>query len=162
MAPFMANALASAPRVGAKPARGSGPAENSHINLEALHRFHAYCARFPSEMAETAIQEFSKAGESVLDPFCGSGTSLTAGLFHGRHVIGTDVDILAGMLSRVKCFPQAPTRYAAWRSQFADKLKSVFSEIEHGWPAVAAMPQPGAEFAIGDLAVSLPNFPELN
>lgn len=131
-------------------------------NLEALHRFHSYCARFPSQVAEAAIQEFSRAGESVLDPFCGSGTSLTAGLFHGRHVIGADVDILAGMLSRVKCFPQAPTRYVAWRTKFADKLQSFFSEIEHGWAVAARMLRPGRRFSIGDLALALPSFPELN
>lgn len=131
-------------------------------NLEASHRFHSYCARFPSEVAETAIQEFSKPGDSVLDPFCGSGTSLTAGLFKQRRVIGADIDILAGMLSKLKCFPEEQNQYAAWRSRFAAKLKTVFSAIQEEWPVLAASARPGGQFSIGNVAVCMPNFPELN
>src|SRR6266542_6147376 len=102
-------------------------------NLEAAHRFHAYCARFPSGVAEAAILEHSKRGESILDPFCGSGTSLVAGLMHGRSVIGADIDILAGMLSEVKCSAHGPEDYARWRRRLADKLGQIFADIERRW-----------------------------
>jgi DNA modification methylase len=73
------------------------------IDLEACHRFHSYCVRFPSQVAETAISTLSKIGDSVSDPFCGSGTTLVAGLALGRTVVGSDIDVLAGMISEVKC-----------------------------------------------------------
>jgi hypothetical protein len=154
--------MANAPRRAAKQTKTLKPSGASWVNLEALHRFHSYCARFPSKVAETVIQEFSNPGESVLDPFCGSGTSLAAGLSKRRRVIGADVDTLAGMISTVKCFPQPPTQYAVWRSQFVGKLRSVFSEIAAGWAGVATLTRPGAQFSVGDVSVSLPNFPELN
>jgi DNA modification methylase len=155
-------ATATLDAFGLNQASSSKSEGNVQVRLEPLHRFHSYCARFPSEVAEAAIRDYSKPGDGVLDPFCGSGTSLTAGLLQHRRVIGADVDILAGMLSRVKCFPQARTRYAAWRNQFAEKLRAVFSEIEAGWPAVAASTRPGAQLSIGDVSISLPNFPELS
>ena len=69
------------------------------IALEPLHRFHSYCARFPTGIVEAALKQFTKSGESVFDPFCGSGTTLVASLAHGRSAVGTDIDVLAGMLS---------------------------------------------------------------
>jgi DNA methylase len=47
-----------------------------NVDLESLHRFHPYCALFSSEIVQTALEGYSKPGESVLDPFCGSGTTL--------------------------------------------------------------------------------------
>ena len=73
------------------------------VDLEPLHRFHSYCARFPSEIVETALEKYTRPGENVLDPFCGSGTTLVACPAHGRAVVGADIDVLAGMLSEVKC-----------------------------------------------------------
>ena len=60
-------------------------------SLEPLHRFHAYCARFPSEIVETVLEKYTEPGVSVLDLFCGSGTTLVASLAHKRKVVGTDI-----------------------------------------------------------------------
>jgi DNA modification methylase len=103
------------------------------ISLEPLHRFHPYCARFPSEVVETALERYTKPDDSVFDPFCGSGTTLVASLAHGRRVIGTDIDTLAGILSEVKCAPLAPEQYAKWRQHFAARLIHAFEEIARGW-----------------------------
>jgi len=144
------------------PANVPKPGGILRTNVEKLHRFHSYCARFPSEVAESAIQEFSQSGDSILDPFCGSGTSLPAGLLRGRRVVGADVDILAGMLSRVKCFPRSRDHYRAWRGHFAQKLGAAFSEIKEGWPARGNPKRPGAQLEIAGMDLSLPDFPELN
>src|SRR6266498_3252340 len=130
-------------------------------NLESAHRFHAYCARFPSGVAEAAILEHSKRGESILDPFCGSGTSLVAGLMHGRSVIGADIDILAGMLSEVKCSAHSADDYKHWRRRFTDKLGRIFADIEERWSR-SCRPRPGTTLLLGSLVLRLPAFPELN
>lgn len=134
---------------------------HAKLNLEAAHRFHTYCARFPSGVAETAILEHSRRGESILDPFCGSGTSLVAGLAHRRRVVGADIDILAGMLSEVKCSAHSPDDYAVWRRPFAEKLGQVFSDIELRWPPSRKL-RPGSALSLGSLVLRLPSFPELN
>ena len=129
--------------------------------IEPAHRFHSYCARFPSEIAETAIAEYSKKGDSIYDPFCGSGTTLTAGLVLGRRVIGSDIDVLAGMLSTVKCTPASSDAYRRWRSRFEKRLDRAFTEISTEWSR-DLRPVPGETLKVGELQLALPSFPELN
>jgi hypothetical protein len=102
----------------------------------------------------------TKSGESVFDPFCGSGTSLVASLAHGRLAIGTDIDVLAGMLSEVKCQPRPPAKYDAWRSKFIERLSRDFAQIAASWPATSA-PSPGDSWMVGTLRLLVPSFPEL-
>jgi DNA modification methylase len=131
------------------------------VSLELLHRFHSYCARFPSEIVEAVLESYTKPGDSVFDPFCGSGTTLVAGLAHQRKVIGADIDTLAGMLSEVKCTPYPPERYAQWRTQFVAKLAQAFEEIARAWRPCSP-PRPGTRWALGSLELRIPEFPELN
>jgi DNA modification methylase len=157
----MANAPAIRRRHVARPDAAVKTSEKPPINLEALHRFHSYCARFPSRVAEAAINQYSRIGDSVLDPFCGSGTSMVAGLFQGRSVVGTDIDVLAGMLSEVKCAPRSWVEYNRWRSRFGAKLLRIFTSIESKWTGSIST-RPGESLTIGTGTFTLPLFPELN
>ncbi|MFC1766398.1 DNA-methyltransferase [Planctomycetota bacterium] len=49
-------------------------------------------APFPLELASRLVRMFSFTGDTVLDPFCGSGTTLAAALKHNRHGIGVEID----------------------------------------------------------------------
>lgn len=131
------------------------------VSLEPLHRFHAYCARFPSELVEAAVAQYTKIGDSVFDPFCGSGTTLVASLAHKRKAVGTDIDTLAGILSELKCFPLPSGRYARWRGSFVKRLEQTFEDIERSWPP-DIRPRPGSIWPVGALQLVVPQFPELN
>lgn len=49
-------------------------------------------APFPLELAVRLVRMFSFHGDTVLDPFCGSGTTMIAALRNGRNSIGLDID----------------------------------------------------------------------
>lgn len=49
-------------------------------------------APFPLELATRLVRMFSFHGDTVLDPFCGTGTTMVATLKNGRNSIGMDID----------------------------------------------------------------------
>jgi site-specific DNA-methyltransferase (adenine-specific) len=49
-------------------------------------------APFPLELATRLVRMFSFTGDTVLDPFCGSGTTMIAALRTGRNSIGVEIE----------------------------------------------------------------------
>ena len=49
-------------------------------------------APFPLELASRLVRMFSFHGDTVLDPFCGAGTTMIASLRYSRNSIGIDID----------------------------------------------------------------------
>jgi len=49
-------------------------------------------APFPFELANRLVNMFSFHGDTVLDPFCGTGTTMLAALKNGRNSIGIEID----------------------------------------------------------------------
>lgn len=49
-------------------------------------------APFPLELATRLVRMFSFTGDTVLDPFCGTGTTMVAALKTGRNSVGVEID----------------------------------------------------------------------
>ncbi len=49
-------------------------------------------APFPLELATRLVRMFSFVGDTVLDPFCGSGTTMVAAFKNNRNSIGVEID----------------------------------------------------------------------
>jgi len=68
------------------------------------HLIHPYPAKLLAHIPTffLANAKFSKPGDTVLDPFCGSGTVLLEALVSNHCAVGIDINPLAVLVSRVK------------------------------------------------------------
>jgi len=72
------------------------------------HGFHRYVGRFPSHLIRALVNSFGATKKDViLDPFCGSGTTLVEARMLGVPAKGIEISPLSAMMSRVKS--QFPT-----------------------------------------------------
>ena len=71
---------------------------------EYTHCYHTYPAMMIPQIARTLIEEYKPQGklELLFDPYMGSGTSLVEASICGINSIGTDLNPLARLISRVK------------------------------------------------------------
>jgi DNA modification methylase len=73
--------------------------EVPYINSQAKERL-GYPTQKPLALLERVVLASSRPGDLVLDPFCGSGTTLAAARQHGRRWLGIDSSAAACDLAR--------------------------------------------------------------
>jgi hypothetical protein len=66
------------------------------------HGLHRFAAKYIPQVPAWVLEEFGDRSSVVLDPFCGSGTTLVEALRRCRKSIGIDCDPLAGLIARAK------------------------------------------------------------
>ncbi|MGQ0803510.1 MAG: TRM11 family SAM-dependent methyltransferase [Actinomycetota bacterium] len=66
------------------------------------HYLFRYPAKFHPPVARALLERFTDPGDTVLDPFCGSGTLLVEAMVNNRSSIGVDVDPVAALVSKAK------------------------------------------------------------
>ena len=84
--------------------------EGSVLDIQAgsttthTHGFHKYPGKFIPQIPRWAMRKYlgKSAGKIVLDPFCGSGTTLVEAVLSGNMALGVDIDPLSVMISEVK------------------------------------------------------------
>ncbi len=86
-----------------------------------VHGFHAYPARMHPTTARRLVAALTEPGDTVLDPFCGSGTVLVEAALLGRRALGSDLNPLAVRLARMKI----TTTNAAYREALAFQAAGV-------------------------------------
>lgn len=80
------------------------------------HSLHPYPAKFPPQLPHTIIKQFAHKKTTILDPFCGSGTTLVEARLLGCNAIGVDVNGLSSLLSKVKATPLSKAEIAKIKS----------------------------------------------
>lgn len=66
------------------------------------HSIHPYPAKFIPQIPKTLIRELASTGDTILDPFCGSGTTLVEALRLECNAIGIDANPLSCLISKTK------------------------------------------------------------
>lgn len=72
---------------------------------ELTHAVHRYSGKFIPQIAARALVLLSSEGETVVDPYCGSGTTLVEAARLRRNVLGCDLNPLAVLIAKVKTTP---------------------------------------------------------
>ena len=78
---------------------------NTHLGIlipgafPARHNLHKYWGKKPANIFSKCISFFSKEGELVLDPFCGSGVTVIESVITKRKAIGFDLNPFAAFLT---------------------------------------------------------------
>ena len=66
------------------------------------HGIHTYPAMFIPQVARRLLENYSQAGDTICDIFCGSGTALVESKLLGRNAYGIDLNPLAIFLAKAK------------------------------------------------------------
>ena len=74
---------------------------------EYTHGFHTYPAMMIPQIARKLINLYGKEAKTLLDPFCGSGTSIVEASLtpHIKKIYATDLNPLATLLTNIKTTP---------------------------------------------------------
>jgi 16S rRNA G966 N2-methylase RsmD len=106
----------------------------------AFYLAHSYHTKVPPEAIRPFIEHFSKPGEVVLDPFCGSGMTGVAAALAGRQAILNDLSPAAAHLAWNHTRRCDPGRLSAAFERIAEHVGEALGELyrttdERGLPA---------------------------
>jgi DNA modification methylase len=94
-----------------------------------MYYMHKYWARKPHNVVAKYIATYSKEGEIVLDPFCGSGVTPIESLRLNRKVVAIDLDPMAFFITRTTIMPVDLAKFEASFRQIESKVKTKIYEL---------------------------------
>lgn len=121
------------PTTKSAPEAAGPPPERINVQKTSTsYRAHSYHTKVPPEAIQPLIRTFTRSGETVFDPFCGSGMTGVAALMEGRNALLSDLSPAAVHIARNYTTPCDP-------DEFATALAAVEKEMS---PTAAWLYQP--------------------
>jgi DNA modification methylase len=97
-------------------------------------RFGPYYAMFPLEFAFDVVENYSKKGDYIIDPFAGRCSSIYAGGVLGRNSLGIEINPVGWLYGTVKLQP-------AEKEEVIDRLLEIYSKRNFYNRAIKRMPE---------------------
>jgi DNA modification methylase len=72
------------------------------VRTKHVHRLHPYLGKYIPQLVEIFLRKYFKSGETVLDPFVGSGTTLVQANELGINSIGFDISVFNTIICKAK------------------------------------------------------------
>lgn len=73
------------------------------MNIKDMtHSIHSYHAKYIPEIPKYFLDKYSKKGDTIFDPFCGSGTTMLEAMISERNSVGVDISFIAYKISKAK------------------------------------------------------------
>jgi DNA modification methylase len=110
-----------------------------------------YKEGFAKELVEELLKMFEIESGTVLDPFCGSGTTLLACKQHGVNAVGFDVLPVSVFAARVKTMTYDERFISLLKENAAIILSSRFSHNHFDFPSL--MNRAFSKYALSDIAL---------
>ena len=107
----------------------------SNRGANLTHGLHRFAAKYIPRIPGWVLDEFATKDDVVLDPFCGSGTTLVEALTHCNTSIGIDCDPMACMITNAKT--------AAIKHERIQELGQQIRKAWHGGAQELHTPMPG-------------------
>lgn len=82
--------------------------DNVRSTEQWTHGYHRYPAKFLPNVVKKIIEDYAPDCEVIADLFAGCGTTLVEAKIHGKVSVGTDINPVAQMITKVKTTPLAP------------------------------------------------------
>jgi hypothetical protein len=79
-----------------------------HERTRHVHALHPYLGKYVPQLVETFLGRHFEPGQTVCDPFSGSGTTLVEAAAFGAHASGADVSAFNVLLARAKVASRDP------------------------------------------------------
>lgn len=98
------------------------------------HGIHPYHAKFIPAIPIEFLEKYSKPGDVVLDPFCGSGTTLLESGLAGHESFGVDLSNIAVLISKAKVFPAKIDLLDKYFDFICSQIKNSASFTRHDFP----------------------------
>ena len=83
--------------------------ENVRSIEQWTHGYHRYPAKFLPNVVKKIIEDYAPDCNVIADLFAGCGTTLVEAKVHGKRSIGTDINPVAQLITKVKTTPIEPT-----------------------------------------------------
>lgn len=135
---------------------GFAEADWAFADRARSEEFHPYPARFIPEIPRQVLSLAAPDGGAVLDPFCGSGTTLMEARRAGLNAVGSDINPIACLISRVRTTPltaaerdsvvraAADVREAAATTTQRDRAVRGIPRVDHWFTVPAQLAMAGA------------------